>query len=88
MNECKMGLHRIFEAFDAVCGVCVYVHGRDSDTNVQRGEIFPNRKVSVEAAKLDVAFVSEMYRILELECYLRAKDSQTMRSAGIAPVAS
>lgn len=44
----------------------------------------------METARLEVAFVSEIYRIriLQLECCWRAKDSQTMPSAVIAPVAS
>ena len=69
-----------------VC-VCVFacMEG-DSDINAQRWEIFPNRKVSVEMAKLDVAFVSEIYRILELESYLGATDSKITPSARIAPV--
>ena len=64
--------------------VCVCVHGGDSDINAQRWEIFPNRKVSVEIAKLDVAFVSEIYRILELESYLGATESKIMPSKNCA----
>lgn len=41
----------------------------------------------MEIAKLDVPFVSEIYRVLELESYLGAKDSKIIPSARIVPVA-
>lgn len=60
----------------------------DLGINEQRGEIFPKQKAFVELAKHTVDFVLAIYRILELECHLRAKVSQMVPRAGNAPAAS